>query len=251
MSGLGKSSGSRSSFPTTHWSTVLAAGSANPVDAQVALECLCAAYWYPLYSFIRLKGHSHHAAEDLTQEFLARLLANDAITKARPNRGRFRTFLLSALRNFLINEWHRNRTIKRGGGQPVSAAQFNAAAENFRHETVDPGLSPEQVYERNWALCVIDQALAALRAEYAVNGREALFDAVAPGIWGGGAPEPQAEQATRLGLSVSALKVAVHRMRKRLREHLESQIRATVESDEEVAAELRDLLATVGSPRPP
>lgn len=251
MTGLAKSGVARSSFPTTHWSTVLAAGSAAPADAQKALECLCAAYWYPLYSFIRRQGHSHHAAEDLAQEFLARLLANDAIAEARPERGRFRTFLLSALRNFLINEWQRNRTTKRGGAQPVSAGQFKAAEENFTRETVDPGLSPEQAFERNWALCVIDQALAVLRAEYAVNGREALFDAIVPGIWGGGAPEPQARQAERLGLSVTAFKVAVHRMRKRLREHLESQIRATVETDEEVAAELVHLIAAVGNPSSP
>lgn len=251
MSSPGKSNVSRSSFPTTHWSTVLAAGSTNPADAQHALGCLCEGYWYPLYSFIRLKGHSHHAAEDLTQEFLARLLANDAIAKARPDRGRFRTFLLSALRNFLINEWHRNRAVKRAGPQPVNAVRFKAAEENFIREVVDPGLSPEQVFERNWALCVIEQALAVLRAEYAANGRKALFDAVAPSIWGGGAPELQSRQAERLGLSVTAFKVAVHRMRKRLREHLESQIRATVETDAEVAAELVHLLAAVGNPKPP
>lgn len=251
MSGPVKSAEPRYSFPTTHWSAILATGSAVPADTRAALENLCARYWYPLYGFVRRQGHAHHAAEDLTQGFLARLLANDGLAKAHPARGRFRSFLLAALRNFLINDWHRNQAGKRGGGESAQPVESQAAEENFAREAVDPGLNPEQAFERNWALCVIDQALVMLRAEYAANGREALFDAIAPGIWGGGAPEPQAQQAERLGLSVTALKVTVHRMRKRLREHLELQIRATVETDGEVAAELNYLIAAVGKPRSP
>lgn len=238
----------RPTFPTTHWSLILATDSADPSDAREAVEKLCARYWYPLYSFVRRQGHSHHSAEDMTQEFITRLLAHDAIAKARRDRGRFRTFLLSALRNFLINEWHRVQAAKRGGGQIVQPWPFQAAEENYAREPAEPGLSPEQVFDRNWALCVIDQALAALRAEYAGNGRAALFDAIAPGIWGGGAPEPQSRQAERLGLSVTAFKVAVHRMRKRLREHLESQLRLTVETEEDVAAEMHYLITAVQSP---
>ena len=243
----GSSGETRHGFPTTQWSAILATGSAVPADAREALAKLCARYWYPLYSFIRWQGNSHHSAEDLTQEFLARLLANNGIAKARPSRGRFRSFLLSALRNFLINEWSRSQAAKRGGGLPRAPEESGSTAERFAREAIDPGLSPEQAFERSWALCMIEHALAAVRAEYVANGRATLFDAIAPGIWGGGAPEPQARQAERLGLSLTAFKVTLHRMRRRLREHLECEIRATVETESEAVSELDYLFVVVGN----
>ena len=239
----------RQSFPSTDWAGVLAAGSTDESEAGPALERICTRYWYPLYSYVRRQGHPHHSAEDLTQEFLARLLANESLAKANPDRGRFRTFLLSSLRNFLINEWQRAGATKRGGHAARSPAVSQDADAAFNREPADPGLGPEQAFDRNWSLCLIEQALAALRVEYDANGRAVLFDALAPAVWGAGPTEPQARQAERLGLSLTALKVSAHRLRKRLRVHLELQIRATVDSEAEVAAELRHLIDAVGRPQ--
>jgi RNA polymerase sigma factor (sigma-70 family) len=230
---------------------VRAAGSADAARAEPALDWICARYWYPIYSYIRRQGRTHHGAEDLTQEFLARLLANARLARAAPERGRFRTFLLSSLRHFLINEWHRDGAQKRGGPTRADAPDFRSAEAAYDREPVDPGLSPEAAFDRNWSLCLIEQAMLTLRHEYEASGRGALFAALAPGVWGGGPVEPQARQAERLGLSVTAFKVAVHRLRQRLREQLETQIRATVASDDEVAAELRHLIATIGRPPSP
>jgi len=239
----------RQSFPSTDWAGVLAAGSPDATAARPALERICTRYWYPLYSYIRRQGHLHHPAEDLTQEFLARLLANESLAKANPDRGRFRTFLLSSLRNFLINEWQRAGATKRGGHAARGPAVPPDAEAAFNREPADPGLGPEQAFDRNWSLCLIEQAMATLRAEYESNGRAALFEALAPAVWGAGPAEPQARQAERLGLSLTALKVSAHRLRKRLRAHLELQIRATVASEAEVATELRHLIAAVGRPQ--
>lgn len=235
-------------FPTTHWSVVLNAGAASTPETHQALATLCQNYWYPLYHFVRVQGKTHHEAEDLTQEFLSRLLAADGVARARPERGRFRTFLLAALKNFLINEWQRAQAEKRGRGVSTLPLEFAAADGRFANEPVSATITPEQAFDRSWALNVIDQALASLRTEYAASGRGALFDAISPGVWGGGAPEPLAQQAARLGLTESALKVALHRLRKRLRERLEENIAATVAADADVEDELRYLIAAVGSP---
>jgi len=237
-------------FPSTHWSIVLQAGAGGGLDAQAALETLCRQYWYPLYAFVRRQGRSHHEAQDCTQEFLARLLAADGIGRARPERGRFRTFLLSALRNFLTDAWHRTQAAKRGRGQTPLPLEFDTAGERFAREPADDGLTPEQAFDRGWALDVIEKALADLRAEYAANGRGALFDALAPVIWGGGTREPPGVQARQLGLNEGALRVALHRLRKRLRERLQAHVAATVADDADIADELRYLVASVSGTRP-
>src|SRR6185503_5342553 len=157
-------------FPTTHWSVVLHAGAGSDSQVHAALESLCRQYWYPLYAFVRRQGRAHHEAEDCTQEFLARLLASDGIARARPERGRFRTFLLTALRNFLTNEWQRTQAAKRGGGAAMVSLDWQDAERRFAHEPADPGLTPEQSFDRNWALGLIETALAGLRAEYEKRG---------------------------------------------------------------------------------
>jgi RNA polymerase sigma factor (sigma-70 family) len=239
----------RTAFPTTHWETVLGAQTGGSADPDAALEILCRHYWYPLYSFARREGQSHHAAEDLTQAFLARLLATGGIDRVRPERGRFRTFLLTALRNFITNEWHRAQAAKRGGGNELLSLDFQAAESRFSVDPVDSTLTPEQAFDRTWALALIDQALATLQTEYAHTGRGPLFEAIAPLVWGGGARETQVEHVERLGLNGNALKVAVHRLRRRLRTHLQDQVRATVSGQDEVADELAHLMAVVSRPQ--
>jgi DNA-directed RNA polymerase specialized sigma24 family protein len=234
-------------FPTTHWSLVLNAGAVTEPAARTALESLCRQYWFPIYAFIRRQGRTHHEAEDLTQGFFHQLLAAGNIARARPERGRFRTFLLAAVRNFLTNEWDRIRAAKRGGGVPAASLDLDlkTADARFINEPADPGLTPEQAFDRTWALGVVEHALAELRVEYTASGRGPLFAALGPIIWGGGAPEPAARAAGQLGLNESALNVALHRLRRRLRDRVEAQIAATVADAGDVADELRYLIATL------
>ncbi len=237
----------RRSFPTTHWSLVRSATGDEP-EAHLALEALCVQYWYPIYSFIRRQGRTHHEAEDLTQEFFGRLLAAGGMARARPERGRFRTFLAVSLRNFLANDWDRAHAAKRGGGPAAVSLDVNLGAAEARYtgEPPDPGLTPEQAFDRAWARGVVETALEELRAEYAASGRGALFTALGPIVWGGGPPAPLSETARQLGLNEGALHVALHRLRRRLRERVEAQIAATVTGPDEVAEERRHLLAALG-----
>ena len=236
-------------FPTTHWSVVRAAVGEETPAARTALDALCRQYWFPIYGFIRRQGRAHHEAEDLTQDFIARLLDNNRLARACPERGRFRTFLLTALRRFLTNEWYRGQTARRGGGTNDDAAtaalDLSSASERFAREPMDPELTPEAAFDRAWAVGVIERALATLRDEYAASGRGALFDGIAPIVWGGGRPEPLAVGAQRLGMNEGALKVAIHRVRRRLREHVEALVAETVDETADIAAEVGHLIAAV------
>lgn len=235
------------SFPTTHWSVVLYAGAGADDSAQArsALEHLCGHYWYPLYAFVRRQGRSHHEAEDCTQEFLSRLLAAEGIARARREHGRFRTFLLAGLRNFLTNEWRRAQTEKRGGHQTFVALEANDADRRFALEPADPTLTPDQAFDRNWAHGVIAEAVAELRAEYEKSGRGPLFAALAPLVWASTTPASLVEPAARLGLKVETFTVALHRLRRRLGERLRAAIAETVADDADIDAELRHLIAAV------
>jgi DNA-directed RNA polymerase specialized sigma24 family protein len=235
----------RGSFPTTHWSLVLHAGNGSESQARAALETLCRQYWYPLYKFVRRSGRPHHEAEDCTQAFLARLLAMDGVARARPERGRFRSFLLSALRNFLTNEWQRAGAEKRGGGQPTFPLDFSTAGKRFAHEPIDAGLTPEQAFDRAWAVELTESALAELRAEYEKSGRAALFAALAPLVWGNNPDEPLGQPASRLGLDVHAFTVALQRLRRRVGDRLRARVGETVAHAVEVDAELRHLVAAL------
>jgi RNA polymerase sigma-70 factor (ECF subfamily) len=236
-----------SSFPTTHWSVVIHAHAGSESQARAALETLCRRYWYPLYAFVRRQGRTHHQAEDCTQEFFARLLTAGTIARARPERGRFRSFLLTALRHFLTNEWQRTQAAKRGGGQAPLPLEFDAADERYIREPADPGLTPEQMFDRSWALGMIDQAVAELRSEYEKAGREALFAALEPLAWGDSVRESPAELAARLGMSTNAFNVAVHRLRQRLGGRLRLAVSQTVADETEVDAELRHLISSMGA----
>jgi RNA polymerase sigma factor (sigma-70 family) len=236
----------RSGFPTTHWSVVLDAGAGSESQAQAALEVLCSRYWYPLYCYTRRQGRSHHEAEDCTQEFLARLLAADGMARAQPERGRFRTFLLTALRNFLTNEWQRAQTAKRGGGHTLVSLDWNAAGERFAHEPVDARSTPEQAFDRAWAQQLMERAIGELRADYEKRRQGELFHALGGLVWASETRGAHADHAARLAMTPHAFTVALQRLRQRIGERLRAAIAETVTDPADVDAELRHLIAIVG-----
>lgn len=231
-------------FVTTHWSVVLAAGRSDTTRAQAALARLCQAYWYPLYAYVRRRGYQPHDAQDLTQEFFARLLAQNWLAQADRERGRFRTFLLAALSHFLANEWDKARAKKRGGEVQLVPLQLDSAETRYGQEPADP-LTPEQIFERRWALALLDEVLSALRTEHAAAGTEEMFDALKPCLVGDRQTQPYAALATKLGMTEGAVKVAVHRLRQRYRQLLREEIANTVANPGEVDEEMHHLFAVL------
>jgi len=194
--------GGPAAFNTTHWSVVLAAGRDSSLDAQGALQQLCQTYWYPLYAYVRRQGHPPHDAQDLTQEFFARMLERKSFRLADRNRGRFRTFLLTSLKHFLINEWSRGQRLKRGGGRSFFSLEALREAETrFLAEPADPAARPDQAFERQWALTLLESVLPRLRDEFAGHGRADHFDALKVFIWGDQTAVSQVEVAARLGVT--------------------------------------------------
>lgn len=235
----------RQSFATTHWSLVLAAGGTDSLQVRPALRHLLSQYWYPLYAFVRRKGHAQEDAFDLTQAFLAHLLETNLLGAADRTRGRFRTFLLTCLERFLRDEWEKAHRLKRGGGVRIVSLSGPEAEERYRLEPADLS-TPERVFERRWALTLLQEALASLERECAAGGRAALFEAVRPLLAGEPPGAPYAELAARLGMQEGALKTAVHRLRKRYGMLLREQVAQTVAGDDEVDEELRDLFRYLG-----
>lgn len=235
------------SFPETQWSMVIRSGDAADTGAHAALEALCRRYWFPLYAFVRRQGRSHHEAEDCTQEFFAQMLDGEGLRRAHPDRGRFRTFLLSGMRNFLTSEWRRSHAAKRGGGAATVPIGEPDLDDRYCHEPADTGLTPEQAFDRSWALGMIDRAVDELREEYRRSSRGELFDALAPQIWGGTAEptESVARQAGRLEMTAQAYTVALHRARRRLGDRLRALVAETVADPAEIDAELRLLVAAI------
>lgn len=227
-------------FPRTHWSVVLSASDPDSPRGAEALEKLCRTYWYPLYAFVRRRGKSPADAQDLTQEFFARLLARHWLERADQARGRFRTFLLTALERFLANEWDKERALKRGGAQQFVPLDLADAETRYSSEPAGP-LTPEQVFERRWALILLDTVLEKLGLEYCAEGKADLFAALKPGLAGNPSSLAYPQLARILGLSESGVRVAVHRLRQRYRESLRAEIANTVASAEEVEAEMRHL----------
>ena len=180
--------------------------------ARDSLARLCGSYWFPLYAFVRRRGHSPEEAQDLTQAFFARLLEKNWVADADRSKGRFRTFLLSALTHFLADEWDRTRAQKRGGGAAALPLSFDPAEERYVQEPADPE-TPERIFERRWALALLDEVVSRLRAEYEGEGKADLFTALHPCLVGERTALPYAELAQKLGTSESAVKSAVHRLR--------------------------------------
>src|SRR5262245_4896562 len=233
-------------FATTHWSVVLAAGGGGSPQADLALADLCHTYWYPLYAFVRRKGHSAHDAQDLTQAFFARLLEKNYVAQANRDRGRFRTYLLAALTHFLADEWDKERRLKRGGGREIISFDAASAEERYLLEPVDR-FDAARLYERRWVTTLFDKVLARLEQEFHDTGKAGLFDELKDSLLAEDAASPYAEAGARLGMKVDAVKQAVHRMRRRYRELFREEIAQTVAGPDEVEDELKHLFAVLNT----
>jgi RNA polymerase sigma-70 factor (ECF subfamily) len=206
---------------------------------------LCSIYWYPLYAFCRRQGRQPHDAEDLTQEFFARLLEKNGLASVRPEHGRFRSFLLASLKNFLVNEWERARAQRRGGGRQVLSLDGADAETRYALEPAD-GLTPETIFERRWAWAVLERTMSALRREYTSENKAELFEQLEGFLPGGRGTVSRADLAVKRGVSVGAIDVAVHRLRQRFGALLREQVLETVSSEEEVKEEIRHLISVLG-----
>jgi RNA polymerase sigma factor (sigma-70 family) len=227
-------------FRTTHWSVVLAARD-DEAAGQQALAQLCRIYWYPLYGFVRRRGYDVHEAQDLTQEFLARLIQRRSLNLVVPEKGRFRSFLLASLKNFLVNEWTRSQRQKRGGGQQLVSLDEEHAETRYKIEPLDT-LTPENIYERTWAATLLEHVLVLLKRECAENGKADIFEELKPLLCGERASATYSEIAAKHGISEGAVKMTVMRLRLRYAALLREQIAHTVKSPEEIEEEIRHLL---------
>jgi DNA-directed RNA polymerase specialized sigma24 family protein len=234
-------------FAATRWTLVLAAarGNVTPRAAEAMAE-LCRVYWFPLYAYVRRRGHDVHAAEDLTQEFFLRLLDKNFLADVDRDKGKFRAFLLASLKHFLANEWDRSQSQKRGGGKAILPLDVAGAENRYRLEP-SHDLTPERLFERQWALTVLEQVLARLQGEFAAEGKQPAFDALKPFLTAGRESGDYAAAAAQLDTTEGAVKTAVHRLRRRYRQLLRDEIAQTVASSEEVDEEIRYLLACLGS----
>jgi RNA polymerase sigma factor (sigma-70 family) len=233
-------------FATTHWSVVLAATDQVAPEAPAALESLCRTYWYPLYAYVRHRGHRPEDAQDLTQEFFHRLLRRNSLSQVDPRKGKFRSFLLASINHFLANEWDRARTIKRGG--QITFVPFEEAPAEDRYQThLAVGGSPEQIYERAWAIALLERVLGRLRQETAAAGQEKRFEELKVILMGQKPSLSYAELAVKLGTTEPALKMAVQRLRRRYGELLREEITQTVAAPSDAEAELRHLRAVLSS----
>lgn len=232
-------------FEPTHWSVVLTAAGGDSPGAAEALAQLCRDYWYPLYAFVRRKGFAPHEAQDLTQDFFARLLEKNILKAADPAKGKFRSFLLGSMQNFLNNEWDRRLTEKRGGRAVTFSLDDTTAEDRYRLEPAHD-LTPERIFERRWALTLLEKVHAQLKAEHAAEGKGPQFEVLQVYLSG----EPKAgnygESAARLGLNEGAVRVAVHRLRKRLGQLLKKEVNRTVADPKDVDEEIGHLLLALG-----
>lgn len=233
-------------FATTHWSVVLAAGDSASPQSTAALERLCHAYRYPLYAYIRRRGHREHDAEDLTQGFFAHLLARHAFRGVTPGRAKFRTFLLTALNHFLADEHDRQQAQKRGGGKQILSFDAAEAEERYRLEPRHEE-TPEKLFERRWALALLDGALARLEKEYRDGGKGPLFEQLRGTMAGATPTRSYAEMAMQVGMTEEAVKKAAQRLRRRYQEVIREEIRETVTDAPEIDEELRHLWSVLGA----
>jgi RNA polymerase sigma factor (sigma-70 family) len=231
-------------FPRTRWSVVLAATQRHSPESAAALEAICSAYWYPLYAYARRCGQSPHDAQDLTQEFFCRLLEKGWLASADRDKGRLRTFLIVALKNFMSKEWRRASTQRRGGSQ--SHVAFDTAFAESRYAT-DPSahLAVEETFDRQWALTLLDLTVNRLRAEFVATGRPNDFDALKNCLMAGRGTIDYGTVAGQLGVSEGAARVAAHRLRKRFREIYREEISQTLADGADLDGELRHLAAAL------
>jgi RNA polymerase sigma-70 factor (ECF subfamily) len=223
----------------TDWFVVGAAGQSTAAGAE-ALENLCRDYWYPLYAYVRRKGHAPQDAQDLTQEFFSRLLESPWLRDVHPSKGKFRSFLLASMNHFLANEWRRNQTRKRGGGREIFSLDGVAAEDLYRFEPSHND-TPDKVFERRWAMILVERVVTRLQEEYCVSGKGDLFQALKPMLDGEMNPEGYAAIAARLGMTEAAVKKAAQRLRESYRESLHAEVAQTVSDPLEVEGELRNL----------
>ncbi len=229
-------------FGETHWSVIRSAMDKQcPADADTALEKLCRVYWPPLYAYVRRLGESPHDAQDLTQAFFARFLDKDFLASVDQAKGRFRSFMLAALKHFLSNERDKQRAQKRGGGRALAPIDFHNAESHCGFEPAQ-NVTPEIIFQRRWATALLEQALARLRGEYADAGKEAWFEQLKQTLTEGRGTIAYAELAARLETSEAAVKMAVHRLRQRYREAIRSEVAATVAHPSQIEDELREVL---------
>ena len=231
-------------FVTTRWTVVVNAGRHSTVQSEKALEELCRTYWYPLYAYVRRRGHSPEDAQDLTQEFFARLLEGQSLAGADPELGRFRSFLLTSMNHFLTDEWKKANAKKRGGGCEVLSLDWAAAEERFDLEPVDD-CTPDKLFEKQWALTLLAEVLNRLELEYQQEGKADLFAALKQTLMGSRESQPYAELAGALGLNEGAVKVAVHRLRKRYRELIRDEIAGTLDRTQDIDQEMRHLFRSL------
>jgi len=226
-------------FATTRWTLVLAAGRRGAPQADMALEELCRTYWYPLYAYVRRHGHSHENAEDLTQAFFARFLEKNYLAGISSDKGKFRSFLLVSMKHFLANEWDRANRQKRGGGLQLLSLDWQDAETRYQINPAD-NLSPDKLYDRTWAVTLLERVISRLRDENTAEGKTKLFEQLKPFLMVGKSAIPYGQAAAELELTEGAVRVAVHRLRRRYRELLREEITQTLsdpaQADEEMQA---------------
>jgi RNA polymerase sigma-70 factor (ECF subfamily) len=232
-------------FPTTHWSVVLNAQAVNTPQGAQALEQVCRTYWYPLYAYVRRQGRSADDASDLTQTFFERILAGNGLSTVDQRKGKFRSYLLGAMNHFLAEDWKRARRQKRGGGQPIFSIDEASAEERYRLEPADE-MTAERIYERRWALTILEEVLRRLETEFATANRSERFHLLKVFLLGDRGESSYVDTAAQLGLSENAVRVAVHRMRQRYGELFRETIAYTVGEPAEVDSEIAHLRHILG-----
>jgi len=243
---VGVSAAGSAEFATTHWSVVLAAAQQESPQAAEALETLCRTYWYPLYAYVRRRGHAPEDAQDLIQEFFARFLARNYLAGVDRRRGRFRSYLLGAVNHFLADDWDRRHRLKRRS--QACPVPFDAASGEDRYalEPVDER-SPDRLFERRWALTLLDLVLGQLQREYQDGGKEQVFAGLSVFLTGEAEGEGYRQAAEALKMTEGAVRVAVHRLRQRYGELFHQAVADTVETPEEIADEMRHLRRVLSS----
>ena len=236
----------RDYFVTTRWTMVLSAGRRSSPQSDRALADLCQTYWYPLYAYVRRQGHSMEDAEDLTQAFFARFLEKNYLEGLSSERGRFRAFLLASLKHFLANEWDKATRQKRGGGARHLSLDWQSAGERYHFDPPDHA-SPDRLFDREWALALLERVIRRLRDECVADGKENLFEQAKGYLMVGQAAIPYAQAALELGMDEGAVRVAVHRLRRRYRQILRDEIAQTLSDPGGVDEELRSLQAALAS----